>query len=267
MCELFGLNSDKEISISFSFTKFQKRVTNNPDGWGIGFYMGDKQPFVTIIKEPITERESIFGDFLKNKVKSNIFISHLRLASGSSNIPLNTHPFELMVDPRPNAIHEKSWIFAHNGVIKGIKDKFKFSIMPHGDTDSEYAFCYIIGKLREQYVKNDYKLGITEKIKIIKEAALEISSSFPNSLNFLLSDGYRLYAYYGGYKESGGLWHLARKSADKKEVLENDFKVILPENSRDVVSVVATKPLTKDAWTSFENNELIVFENGEIKKY
>lgn len=96
MCELFGLCCDKTVNISFSFTKLSERSTLHESGWGVGYYRTgseDQPPYATIIKEPVSARESIFNYFLKyGYISSNLFISHFRLASIGTQVPLNTHP-------------------------------------------------------------------------------------------------------------------------------------------------------------------------------
>lgn len=272
MCELFALSCNKIVNISFSFTKFEARSHTNPHGWGVGFYRQHPEgyPYATIIKEPIPAYESIFKDFLKTKIRSNIFISHVRRASGSVHVPLNTHPFELMLDPRPDTPREKSWIFAHNGTISGIKrnEKFKSPIKTHGNTDSEYAFCYIINQLRIRYRNNNYNLTPQEKIETIKEAADTIDDHYPKSLNFIMSDGHRVYAYYSGHNATGGLWYLERKKPHKELEIhdtEDGMTLKLQKSEDEKATLVATKPLTSEkTWTKLQKRELIVLQNGEL---
>lgn len=272
MCELFGMNCNEPVDICFSFTEFKKRSKTHNSGWGIGFYRensinNDNEMFATIIKEPIPAYMSIFKEFLKTEVRSNMFISHIRLASEGSKVPLNTHPFELMLDPRRESKKEKSWIFAHNGTIRGIKENkmFESEIKTHGNTDSEYAFCYILGYLRGKGRELGYNLTTEQKANFIKEASDKISKQYPKTLNFLMSDGYRLYAYYGGYDGCGGLWHLTRTPPHKELNIndEDGMTVRLNKSGTEVASLVATKSLTEENWIKFKPDTLLVFENGK----
>ena len=280
MCELFGLNCNKAVNISFSFTELHEEDRLHDSGWGIGYYrIGEQEkPYATIIKEPISARNSIFNYFLKyGYINSHIFISHFRVASVGAKVPLNTHPFQMMIDPRAESYQEKSWIFAHSGTLKGIKHDRRFlsKLKPHGNTDSEIAFCYLIGRLRAKYIANGYSLPLEEKIEIIETVAHKISEAYPENFNFILSDGYRLYAYYGGYDaENGGrLWYLTRKPSQPKLAMidQNDGMTIqlIDKEADETATLVASNPLKPTAtssWQPFQVNELKVFEDGEIVK-
>lgn len=281
MCELFGLSCNKAVNISFSFTTLRQKNPLHSSGWGIGFYRPGGEnypPYATIIKEPISVRDSIFNYFLKyGYIRSNIFLSHFRLATVGAQVPLNTHPFQLMVDPRPNSSQEKSWIFAHGGTIGGIQSdpRFQSILKPYGNTDSEHAFCYLIDQLRQAYFENGFTLSVNAKIRIIQEIAQAISQVYPDSFNFIISDGYRLYAYYGGYtdEEGSGMWYLTRRPPHPKlamiDRVDGMTIQLTDKTSEQTVSLIATNRLTpakEGEWKQFEPNELKVFENGILVK-
>ncbi len=277
MCELFGLSSNKTVKISFSFTELSQGNILHSSGWGVGFYRAGSEnhpPYATIIKEPISARDSIFNYFLKyGYIHSNMFFSHFRLASVGSRVPLNTHPFQIMLDPRPDSYQEKSWIFAHSGTLKGIENdpRFQSVLKPHGNTDSEHVFCYLIEQLRHSYVRNGFTLSAEEKIRIIEESANAISQAYPESLNFIMSDGYRVYAYYGGYDGEEGLWYLTRHPPQQRLAMMDKvdgMTIQFPEHiSDEIVSLIATNrlsPVKEGEWIQLDRNELKVFENGVV---
>ncbi len=39
MCELFGVNANKEVSVNFAWRDFVRKGELNPHGWGIGWYL------------------------------------------------------------------------------------------------------------------------------------------------------------------------------------------------------------------------------------
>ncbi|MBD3305413.1 hypothetical protein GF339_03465 [candidate division KSB3 bacterium] len=278
MCELFGLSCNKKVSISFSFMGLADASLAHESGWGIGFYRTGNDtvpPYATIVKEPISARNSIFNYFLKyGYIQSHIFVSHFRVASVGVQVPLNTHPFQLMVDPRSDTLQEKSWIFAHSGTMRGIKEDPRFQtrvITPHGNTDSEHVFCYLIEQLRQAYVDNGFRLSRDEKIQILETSAAALSAAYPDSLNFLLSDGKRIYAYYGGYDGENGLWYLTRIPPHQKLAMldqHDGMTFYLVDNiSDETVSLIASNPLipaSTGEWKKLAIHTLKVFENGNV---
>jgi glutamine amidotransferase len=177
-----------------------------------------------------------------------------------------------MLDPRTSTYKEKSWIFTHNGTMPGIKSDqvFRTRIEPHGNTDSEYIFCYLIEQLREVYIRNGYILSAYERSRLIEEYANAISRAYPENLNFIMSDGERVYAYYGGYDIAGGLWYCTQtRSSDKLAMLETHDGMTIHVSGNDesnTVSFIAARPLTGEGWEKFKLNELKVFKDGrEIK--
>ena len=275
MSELVGICADAIVDISFSFDYFNNECKADQSSWGVGFYRpGEEQaPYAAIIKEPISAKYSLFNYFLKyGYIKSDLFISNIRLASVGAKVHLNTHPFELMVDPRPEAYTEKSWIFTHNGTMPQIQNDLTFSasIKSHGNTDSEHLFCYFVDQLRRAYVANGYTLSLPEKIEIIQETATRICRTYPRNLNFIMSDGLRMFAYYSGYELAGGLWYQTATFRQEKIALldESDgmtVSVSCKETNRKICLISASQltPVINGGWKPFPLHELLVFERGE----
>jgi glutamine amidotransferase len=270
MSELFAIHTRHPVNISFSLTEFESNERADDSSWGIGFYRTDElgKPYAAIIKEPISARQSIFTYFLKyGYIQTNLFVSNIRLASVGAKVHLNTHPFELMLDPRTATCKEKSWIFTHNGTMPGIKTDhaFQTTIRPHGNTDSEYIFCYLMDQLREVYVKNGYILSTDEKIRLLETYAHEISQAYPSNLNFILSDGERLYAYYCGYETAGGLWHYTRPLGHEKCSLfdRHDGMTIqiASTNQDNAVSLLSARPLTQEGWEKLPLHTVKIFQS------
>ena len=284
MCELLGISNNREESARFSFTKLREESKNHPHGWGIAYYQThpiQKNRYAVIFKEPLRASRSdlFFTVTHMNIVRSKIIISHIREASGGRHVPLNTHPFELEMDTRKSSVREKSWVFAHNGTIPfkrnrrtGRIDDAHFplgTMRPHGDTDSEYAFCYLMEKLREAYVRNGYRMMLLQKGALIEATANRIDNEYPKSMNFLLSDGYRIFAYYGGLDKSGGLWYLSRRPPNRGLSLvdrSDGQRIVLAQSKLGKAVIIATKRLSKpyEAWKSFKPRTVYVFENGAL---
>jgi glutamine amidotransferase len=129
--------------------------------------------------------------------------------------------------------------------------------VPIGDTDSEYAFCYILEALRSSF--KDYPSKRTELRQAIADLGSEISRH--GSFNFLLGDGRALYA-----RCDTKLAHIVRKAPFGRATLKDeDVTVNFAEvtTPKDRVAVVATTPLTvNETWEIGEPGTLWVFEEG-----
>jgi predicted glutamine amidotransferase len=56
----------------------------------------------------------------------------------------NTHPFA-------RELWGSTWLFAHNGGLKDSKALALDHYRPIGTTDSERAFCWMLGRIRARY--------------------------------------------------------------------------------------------------------------------
>ena len=80
----------------------------------------------------------------RHSIKSKIIISHIRKANRGKVCLENTHPFS-------RELWGCSWVFAHNGQVTGIKKRPLTFYQPIGATDSEHAFCWMMGQIREKF--------------------------------------------------------------------------------------------------------------------
>lgn len=255
MCRLLGIRANKIVSFDFSLEKFKKYGNSNPDGWGIGWYENDK-PF--IFKQPIaTTDESSEYDKYKKEVRSDIFITHVRLGTHGSNAFENTHPFSY-----------KNFIFAHNGIVAkdyiAAKLKKEYKALIQGQTDSEVYFYFIIQNIDE---KGDFVEGIKSSIKIISQAN-------NGGLNFLLSDGINFYAFRYSSYSSGyyTLYYLVRKfgSHPYLEYLSKETQLLIKSKDANLEQAVvfSSEKLTEENWQEIENGQLMVInEKLDIVKH
>jgi glutamine amidotransferase len=106
MCRLLGLVANKPVDIKFSLQRFKKFSTNNPDGWGIGWYENNSP---MVFKQGISanDKGSQLPE-LSKEVRSKIIITHVRKKTVAPASVINSHPFQY-----------KNWLFAHNGFVDG----------------------------------------------------------------------------------------------------------------------------------------------------
>lgn len=253
MCELLGMCFNKEVTPSISFRGFRQRGGENPDGWGIAFYPDES---ALVYKEPIMATQSRLSEFLRDykELKSKIFIGHVRRASKGKEAYKNTHPFQ-------RELNGKDFVFAHNGTLWNYVDKLKLRrFRPVGNTDSEYAFCYLLGIIEDS--------GITFKSErdfdFIAKVLRKINEL--GSFNCIFSDGVFLFCYHDkdGYN---GLVSVKRNPPyGPIRLLDEDWEINLAEE-KDLSQqgyIIATQPLTNEHWERFKPGELKVFRDGKM---
>ncbi len=252
MCELLALSFNKPVNASLSFRGFRKRGVENPSGWGFAYYT-DKTAH--LYKEPIEMSESVTAEqLIKNKrIISKIFIAHVRLCSVGKISKENTHPFN-------RELFSKKYVFAHNGTLKNYH-KLKLNYFkPDGETDSEYAFCYILDQIKERNIKNWNKDSFLWLEKLLYDI-----NAYGN-FNIIMSDGEYLFCYFdkNGYN---GLSYVQRKTPfSYVRLLDEDYEINLAEEKSPFQAgyIIASHPLTDENWLKFEPGKLKVYKGGEI---
>lgn len=239
MCELFALSSNVPANITFSLGVLCPRGGREgplKDGWGIAFKEGRD---FRLIKEASPAADSAYLRFIEShSFRSEIVLSHLRLAS----VPLarsytNTHPFV-------RELYGASHVFAHNGDLPRVMSDEQLAPtwnFPLGETDSEYAFCALMDRLREALLPADV-LDVCKKLPIIQAWAAELVCH--GTANFLLSDSEYLYVH-----RSTKLFYVERQClAIPTAIGSSSLRVaLLPvQNGARHLSLIATQPLTKD---------------------
>ena len=252
MCELFGLSSNKAVRVSFTWRGFRKRGRIHRDGWGVAWYLDEN--LVGLVKEPRPAPESPIARLMVQGVSSRIVISHVRWASKGGISYVNTHPFV-------RRLWGRDWVFAHNGTVLGVFESPKYKLewcRPVGETDSEYAFCYILEKLSGLQDRGLESLAV-------RLWGLAEEMGRHGKFNFLLSDGEHLFAYMN---ERGTLHYLLRHPPHQGLVrlLDEDYEVKLEELKApdEYAAIIATVPLTDEEWKSMRPGALHVFHNGDL---
>ncbi|MCI0503481.1 class II glutamine amidotransferase [Candidatus Micrarchaeota archaeon] len=252
MCELLGLCFSKPIRPSISFIGFRQRGEVNRHGWGVAFYPDNS---AQVIKEPINAGASELSNFLKDyrHMYSKILLAHVRHATVGSHTRMNTHPFQ-------RELCGRDYVFAHNGHLKDYRKALPLGVYrPVGETDSEHAFCHVMELIRKRGIVHwshaDYAW---------LEAQLRRINRF-GVLNCLLSDGEHLFAYRGT-DEKRTLFFLNRVPPyGRVRLLDGDFSIDLGQtkDSESFGFIVATRPLTDEAWIPFPPGHLLVFKDGK----
>lgn len=254
MCELLGMAFNQSVLPNLSFRGFARRGVHNPDGWGIAYYPDQS---LQVIKEEISSISSSLSNFLKDyrKMRSHIFLSHVRYSSSGETSYRNTHPFQ-------RELFGQEYVFAHNGTLRDYRrlNITQDSYAPVGETDSEHAFCFLLDLIRKESVR----FWTIDSFKWLYTQLEEMNQM--GYFNCLLSNGELLFCYHDrdGYK---GLRFIQREAPFSVVRLQDEDYVINLKEEKEPSQrgvIVATTPLTNEDWEYFEPGELLVIKNGEI---
>lgn len=253
MCELLGMSANVPTDICFSFTGLMQRggrTGPHRDGWGIAFYEGKG---IRLFHDPQPSSDSKIADLVQTySIKSKTIICHIRQANRGRVCLENTHPFY-------RELWGKTWSFAHNGQLKGIKKRSLEFYKPVGTTDSEWAFCWILDQIRLRFSKPPRQPQTLWRF--VHTLSKELSTL--GVFNFLLSDARYLFAHCG----SQLAWLTRRAPFGQAQLIDAEMEVDFHKETTpgDIVTVIATKPLTdNEVWMKMAKNELVVFENGAL---
>ena len=253
MCELLGMSANVPTDICFSFTGLMQRggkTGPHRDGWGIAFYEGRG---CRAFHDPAPSAESEIARLVQRyAIKCRIVVSHIRQANRGRVCLANTHPFV-------RELWGRTWAFAHNGQLKGVRRLPVDFYHPIGTTDSEHAFCWMLSRIRERFPQSPRRpQTLWRCVRELMEQLGELGI-----FNVLLSDSRYLYAYCSTQLS----WLTRRAPFGRAQLVDADWVVDFQEETTpgDIVTVVATYPLTaNEAWVIMRPGELAVFADGLI---
>ena len=263
MCELMALSFAEPVSADFSLCEFAARGEENPDGWGLAWYPDGGQA-VALVKEPVRWLSSPTAGFLSNSptLASRIYLAHVRHKTvGDAPNQADTHPFTREVGGRDFA-------FAHNGTLLGAAWDLPLGrFTPVGDTDSERFGCYLLGEIERRTIPGSAPLATLADWDWL-HGQLATANPF-GKLNFLLSDGERLFVYHDQNAWKGLNFRRVYLPPGRERHFEDDDLAVgltTPEGTAEVNAgfTIATCPLSRTGWHSFRVGELIVFDRGTV---
>ena len=263
MCELFAISSRHPTRVTFSLDEFASHGGDqgpHRDGWGLAFYQdGDAQ----IFREAEPAATSEWMRFLRNhQHHSQCIISHIRKATQGERALRNTQPFSC-------EIAGSRHVFCHNGTLSDIHDNIEAThFTPIGETDSEYAFCFLMSQVEKLW--HNGRPELARRLELIQSVFDRFAELGP--ANFLYNDGEYLYAYANrrtqsnGSCEPPGMHYLCRdcdcdQQAKPLTGLEiSDGRT----SSRQTIVLFASVPLSSEHWVPFQTNQLIIAAEGQL---
>lgn len=253
MCELLGMECNVLTDIVFSFAGLSGRGGRHGphgDGWGLALYDG---PVARVFLEPAAAADSPLARFVRDHpIKTLLAIAHVRRKTRGAVNLANTHPFV-------RELWGRHFVFAHNGTVVRARSRRLGRFRPIGRTDSEHAFCALLGAL-----EHEFPAGPPGAVALAEAVAAHAGRiGRDGTFNMLLGDGHQLFA-----RCATKLHYIVRQAPFARATLADedlsvDFAAVT--TPRDRVAIVATMPLTRDeTWTAGEPNTLWVFRKGRL---
>lgn len=254
MCQLLAINSNVPTAATFSFTGFSARgggTDHHADGWGMAFHDGEAP---RLFHDAGRACDAPLAEFLRqHPVRARTVLAHVRKATQGAVGLANCHPFA-------REWRGRSWVFAHNGDLKGFRPPLDGSHLPLGQTDSEHAFCWLLQRLRQAFGGGHGPAPHWQALApVLAELLPQISRH--GSFNMLLTDGHALYAHGSTHLH----WVARQHPFPRARLVDSDLELDLSgaNGPGDRMVVVATQPLTStEPWQAFSPGELQVFEAG-----
>ncbi|MDF7680077.1 class II glutamine amidotransferase [Enterobacteriaceae bacterium ESL0689] len=252
MCELLGMSANVPTDICFSFSGLIQRgggTGPHKDGWGITFYEGKG---CRTFKDPCPSFQSPIAKMVQDyPIKSCSVIAHIRQANRGIVALENTHPFT-------RELWGRNWTYAHNGQLNDYESLATGKLQAIGETDSERAFCWLLHGLAEHYSGSPQ-----DRMRVFRYIATLAGELCQKGVfNMLLSDG----CYVMAFCSTSLYWITRRAPFGMATLIDRDVKIDFQQETtpNDVVSVIATQPLTGDeTWNKIMPGEWALFYMGE----
>ncbi len=264
MCELFAMCSRLPADVTISLKELARHGNPsgpNPDGWGVAYY-DDRD--VRLMKEAGSATESACVKFIEERhLASTLVLAHVRKATEGAVTLSNSQPFARELAGRMH-------VFAHNGDVPGVFEDPRFRngrFHPIGETDSEFAFCALLARIERLWF--DGKVPTKEeRLDVIARFASELRELGP--ANFLYSDAQLLFAHSDrrkwppeGRLRPPGLHMLQRTCSVAPTVLATPGVRVESPHADQCVTLLASVPLSNEAWVPLAEGETRVFDAGE----
>jgi len=262
------MSSRQPATVAFSLEEFARHGgPSGPirDGWGIA-YLRQRDAF--LVKETAPAGSSELVRFIESQdIRSTLVLSHIRQARQGPVSFENTQPFLRELAGRAH-------VFAHNGDLHDVArcgDLHLGRWRPMGDTDSEQAFCALLSALEPLWMDSSGIPALGDRLEIVSGFARAIRPLGP--ANFLYWDGDALFAHGhrrrppgGGPFQPPGLHTLARHCAFEPDALRTPgVTVETPDAPGQDVILVASVPLTDEAWQPLDEGEIVVASGGLLR--
>jgi len=244
MCELFAMSSHFPATVNLSLDELARHggaTGPHADGWGIAYYEGYD---VRRIRETQRAADSPWVTFVEHTgLTSTRVIAHIRLATRGERALHNTQPFARELAGRMHC-------FAHNGDLPELRGDDSLVLGRHrpiGNSDSEHAFCALLTDLEALWNDPAHPPPLERRAEVVSDFAARLRPHGP--ANFIYADGEYLYA------------HGHRRTQKDRGIRPPGLHLL--RRCCDASPVVASVPLTEEAWSPLGEGELVVLADGD----
>ncbi len=263
MCELFAMSGRESATVNFSLGVLAEhggKSGPHADGWGIAFY---DEYDVRLLRDTVCASHSPWVEFVaQHEIRSRLVISHIRLATDGAIAIKNTQPFSRELGGRMH-------VFAHNGHVPEIRqlDQYRAtSFQPIGDTDSEIAFCALLERIKPLLDTSGEAPTLAARLEVVAKFALELGEI--GLANFLYCDGEVIFAHGHRRKQADGEFRapglfLLRRQCSETDPFAESAGVAITNVEQELV-LVASVPLTDEAWRPFAEREVVAIAGGRV---
>ena len=229
MCELFGVSSQKRITVNDQLKEFFSHSERHPNGWGMAIFYENS---VSLEKEPIQATKSTYlKERLHQKLAVKNMIAHIRLATRGVTVYVNCHPFVL----RDN--FDRCWTLAHHGTIFAYPRHSPYLHQQEGNTDSDRILYFLVDQVNRHQQELGRALTKEERFALLDELVSDMAKG--NKLNLLIYDGELLYVH-------------------------TNYANSLYYSQREEAMLFATVPLDRGNWNAHPFTTLCAYQDGHM---
>lgn len=257
--DIIALNFDG-LSSPYIDLKFKRgpQLGDHTLGWGLAWFPKDTNAAI-VTKDPLAKDTNSLKGAIDDwdNFRSTVFFCKVRgAATGYTH--LETQPFS-------RSFAGQDWIFMHNGNLdksrlQSLHKNRSIFLEPLGRTDSELAFCFLLGKIQ------DYGARTLSEIDHEILASWFAQLDDLGSADMVLSDGISVAAFYGTNSEAA-LYYNRISPPHDNDGFYNEFSSFALTNPRDTFRtalVFSSTAFEQGQWTRMKAGQLIIARRGNI---
>ena len=256
--DILALSFDSASSPSIRVKLPEKPDGSHALGWGVAWYPNDNQAAI-VKKDPVARGTAVQ---LESLTDWEVFRSTTFFCKAKGSAKGYTH-HEAQPFSRSYAGHE--WIFMHNGDLDKQRlaelhtDKSRL-LEPVGRTDSELAFCFLLGKMMATHARR------------IAEVPAEVLLGWFQQLDALgsadmcISDGVSIACFYGSHS-TRKLYYTRHLPAASAAHFDSDTLQIEMNDPRDTYRtafIVSSTRFDAGSWLAMQPGQLLIARRGAI---